>query len=37
MDNGIVLLDGKAIYTAPPNIVAQKMALLPQQQLSFRS
>jgi iron complex transport system ATP-binding protein len=29
---GIVLLDGKAIHTLPPNIVAQKLALLPQQQ-----
>jgi iron complex transport system ATP-binding protein len=26
---GIVWLDGKAIHTEPPNIVAQKMALLP--------
>jgi iron complex transport system ATP-binding protein len=30
--HGIVWLDGKAIHTEPPNIVAQKMALLPQQQ-----
>jgi iron complex transport system ATP-binding protein len=29
---GIVWLDGKAIHTEAPNIVAQKMALLPQQQ-----
>ena len=29
---GIVWLDGKAIHREPPNIVAQKMALLPQQQ-----
>jgi iron complex transport system ATP-binding protein len=29
---GIVWLDGKAIHTEPPHIVAQKMALLPQQQ-----
>lgn len=29
---GIVWLDGKAIHTEPPNLVAQKLALLPQQQ-----
>ncbi|MBU7586062.1 MAG: ABC transporter ATP-binding protein [Nostoc sp. TH1S01] len=29
---GIVLLDGKAIHSQPPNVVAQKLALLPQQQ-----
>lgn len=29
---GIVWLDGKAIHTEPPNIIAQKLALLPQQQ-----
>jgi iron complex transport system ATP-binding protein len=29
---GTVLLDGKAIHSQPPNIVAQKLALLPQQQ-----
>ncbi|TAF06664.1 MAG: ABC transporter ATP-binding protein [Nostocales cyanobacterium] len=29
---GIVLLDGKAIHSQPPHIVAQKLALLPQQQ-----
>ena len=29
---GIVWLDGKAIHHEPPNVVAQKMALLPQQQ-----
>jgi iron complex transport system ATP-binding protein len=29
---GIVWLDGKAIHSEPPHIVAQKMALLPQQQ-----
>jgi ABC-type enterochelin transport system ATPase subunit len=29
---GIVWLDGKAIHTEPPHVVAQKMALLPQQQ-----
>jgi iron complex transport system ATP-binding protein len=29
---GLVLLDGKAIHSQPPNIVAQKLALLPQQQ-----
>jgi iron complex transport system ATP-binding protein len=29
---GTVLLDGKAIHTQPPNVVAQKLALLPQQQ-----
>jgi iron complex transport system ATP-binding protein len=29
---GIVLLDGKEIHSQPPNIVAQKLALLPQQQ-----
>jgi iron complex transport system ATP-binding protein len=29
---GIVWLDGKSIHTEPPKIVAQKMALLPQQQ-----
>ncbi len=29
---GIVLLDGKAIHSQPPNLVAQKLALLPQQQ-----
>ena len=30
--HGLVSLDGKAIHTEPPNLVAQKMALLPQQQ-----
>ena len=30
--HGLVWLDGKAIHTEPPNLVAQKMALLPQQQ-----
>lgn len=29
---GAVLLDGKAIHSQPANIVAQKLALLPQQQ-----
>ncbi|WP_427162883.1 ABC transporter ATP-binding protein [Aliinostoc sp. HNIBRCY26] len=29
---GIVLLDGKAIHTQPAAVVAQKLALLPQQQ-----
>lgn len=29
---GVVLLDGKAIHTQPAAIVAQKLALLPQQQ-----
>ncbi|MEH2108579.1 ABC transporter ATP-binding protein [Nostoc sp.] len=29
---GTVLLDGKAIHSQPPNLVAQKVALLPQQQ-----
>ncbi|NET72305.1 MAG: ABC transporter ATP-binding protein, partial [Sphaerospermopsis sp. SIO1G2] len=29
---GVVLLDGKAIHSQPPNLVAQKLALLPQQQ-----
>ncbi|WP_414544371.1 ABC transporter ATP-binding protein [Nostoc sp. CCY0012] len=29
---GTVLLDGKAIHSQPPNVVAQKLALLPQQQ-----
>ncbi len=29
---GLVWLDGKAIHTEQPNVVAQKMALLPQQQ-----
>ena len=29
---GLVWLDGKAIHSEPPNVVAQKMALLPQQQ-----
>jgi iron complex transport system ATP-binding protein len=29
---GTVLLDGKVIHTQPANIVAQKLALLPQQQ-----
>ncbi len=29
---GTVLLDGKAIHSQPPNLVAQKLALLPQQQ-----
>jgi iron complex transport system ATP-binding protein len=29
---GMVLLDGKAIHSEPTNIVAQKLALLPQQQ-----
>ncbi len=29
---GVVLLDGKAIHTQPANVVAQKLALLPQQQ-----
>ncbi|MBD2532833.1 ABC transporter ATP-binding protein [Nostoc flagelliforme FACHB-838] len=30
--HGTVLLDGKAIHSQPPNLVAQKLALLPQQQ-----
>ncbi len=30
---GLVLLDGKAIHSQPPNVVAQKLAMLPQQQL----
>lgn len=30
---GTVLLDGKAIHSQPPNIIAQKLALLPQQQI----
>ncbi|TAE59782.1 MAG: ABC transporter ATP-binding protein [Nostocales cyanobacterium] len=30
--DGVVLLDGKAIHSQPPNLVAQKLALLPQQQ-----
>ena len=30
--HGLVWLDGKAIHAEPPNLVAQKMALLPQQQ-----
>lgn len=29
---GAILLDGKAIHTQPPNVVAQKLAILPQQQ-----
>ncbi|MDJ0716078.1 MAG: ABC transporter ATP-binding protein [Prochloraceae cyanobacterium] len=29
---GLILLDGKEIHDLPPNIVAQKMAILPQQQ-----
>jgi iron complex transport system ATP-binding protein len=29
---GAVLLDGKAIHTEPPQVVAQRLALLPQQQ-----
>lgn len=29
---GIVLLDGKAIHQQPPHLVAQQLALLPQQQ-----
>jgi iron complex transport system ATP-binding protein len=29
---GTVLLDGKVIHSQPPNLVAQKLALLPQQQ-----
>jgi iron complex transport system ATP-binding protein len=29
---GTVLLDGKAVRDLPPNVVAQKMAILPQQQ-----
>jgi iron complex transport system ATP-binding protein len=29
---GTVLLDGKAIHTQPANVIAQKLALLPQQQ-----
>jgi iron complex transport system ATP-binding protein len=29
---GVVLLDGKAIHTEPPQVVAQRLALLPQQQ-----
>jgi iron complex transport system ATP-binding protein len=29
---GTVLLDGKAIHSLPPNLVAQKIAILPQQQ-----
>lgn len=28
---GVVLLDGKAVRDLPPNVVAQKMAILPQQ------
>ncbi|MEA5567701.1 ABC transporter ATP-binding protein [Anabaena sp. UHCC 0399] len=31
-ETGIVLLDGKAIHTQPAAVVAQKLALLPQQQ-----
>jgi iron complex transport system ATP-binding protein len=31
-DQGVVLLDGKTIHSQPANIVAQKLALLPQQQ-----
>jgi iron complex transport system ATP-binding protein len=30
---GLVLLDGKAIHSQPANLVAQKLAMLPQQQL----
>jgi iron complex transport system ATP-binding protein len=30
--NGAVLLDGKVIHTQPANLVAQQLALLPQQQ-----
>jgi len=30
---GTVLLDGKAIHSQPPSLVAQKLALLPQQQI----
>ena len=30
--SGVVLLDGKAIHTQAPQIVAQRLALLPQQQ-----
>jgi iron complex transport system ATP-binding protein len=30
--NGAVLLDGKAIHTQPANLIAQQLALLPQQQ-----
>jgi len=30
--DGTVLLDGKTIHHSPPNLVAQKMAILPQQQ-----
>jgi iron complex transport system ATP-binding protein len=29
---GVILLDGKAIHSQHPNLVAQKLALLPQQQ-----
>jgi iron complex transport system ATP-binding protein len=29
---GVVWLDGKAIHTLPPHVVAQQLALLPQQQ-----
>ncbi|MBD2690944.1 ABC transporter ATP-binding protein [Anabaena catenula] len=29
---GVILLDGKAIHSQPPNLIAQKLALLPQQQ-----
>jgi iron complex transport system ATP-binding protein len=29
---GVILLDGKEIHSQPPNLVAQKLALLPQQQ-----
>ncbi|MEA5551722.1 ABC transporter ATP-binding protein [Anabaena cylindrica UHCC 0172] len=29
---GVILLDGKAIHSQPANLVAQKLALLPQQQ-----
>lgn len=30
--SGSVILDGKAIHELPPNLVAQKLAILPQQQ-----
>ncbi|MBD2179972.1 ABC transporter ATP-binding protein [Aerosakkonema funiforme] len=30
--SGIVILDGKAIHELPPHLVAQKLAILPQQQ-----
>jgi len=30
--SGVVLLEGKEIHTQPAKVVAQKLALLPQQQ-----